>query len=116
VSFHSAAGLGNVTEDTLKAIMVRLDAIEQNMEPLQPLQMKVVKLDVMVIDHDHQHQALHDALHHVKMVQSALGAPCPQVRAHHGTKDNEATDPRNDFVSTAHKLEFPTAPMIHCHG
>jgi hypothetical protein len=118
MSSQSTAGMGNSIKDALKVIMLRLNAIEQKMEPLQPLQVKVAELEVAMTDHDLHCQEQQDVVNYVESAQSVPGASCPPPHGHHVPDDADPGDLAIDPIPMAHKLEFPNSmvPVAHYHG
>jgi hypothetical protein len=104
MSSQSATGSRDAVQDTLNAIMRRLDNIKLKLEPLQPLQMRMEALEAAVTDQDR-------AVHRIEMAQSAPSSHRPLPRARRGTRDDENGDPSHNSHSTDHK-----ASVTHCHG
>jgi hypothetical protein len=87
--------------------MKRLDAIENKMQPRQPLQDKVAGLAEIVRDHAEQQRAVHTIVERVEMAQRSqvIGHLPNQGCRRTGEDDND--DQGGNFLPTAQKLEFP---------
>jgi hypothetical protein len=111
MSSQSATGSRDAVQDTLNAIMCRLDNFKLKLEPLQLLQMRMEALEAAVTDQDRHQQELQDTVHRVEMAQSAPSSHRPPPRVRRGTGDDENGDPSHNSHSTVHK-----ASVTHCHG
>ncbi|KAG8100949.1 hypothetical protein GUJ93_ZPchr0363g33406 [Zizania palustris] len=87
-------------------LSIRLE-FEGGLQPLQPLPTKVTKVEVVVTKHGQQQQALNAAISRVETTKSAPRAGRSPACGHRGTTDGDEEEPGNDFIATAHKLEFP---------
>jgi hypothetical protein len=95
MSSQSDIRSGVVIEATLQVIMKCLDALEDKMQSLQPLQDKVDALEETVHVQEEQQLTLH----------TTVGCPPPHDRCRTGDGDDE--DQGGDFLPMLHKLKFP---------
>jgi hypothetical protein len=107
MSSQSATGSGIVIKEALKAIMKRLDTIENKMQPRQPLQDKVAGLKEIVRDHTEQQRAVHTIVERVEMAQRSQVIGHLPNQGCHRTGDDDDDDQGGNFLPTAQKLEFP---------
>jgi hypothetical protein len=104
MSSQSTVGLGVTIEAALQAIMTRLDA---KLQPLQPMQDQVEALEKTVCAQGEQQCALQTTVEQVDATHWNQGTGRPQQQGLRRTGDNDAEDQGGDFLPTAHKLEFP---------
>jgi hypothetical protein len=84
-------------------VVRRLAAIEDIVRPLQPMADQFPTLQRMT--EQEQHQVILNIA--VTQVENALRNQPPRGAPHHLCAATDEDDPGNDFIPTAHKLEFP---------
>jgi hypothetical protein len=97
MSFISAARSGTERENTLVDMVWCFAAIEELVRPLQPLKDQLAALEIKVVEQGHQ--PLNIALMHVKTMLPTQTTISIVIE--------DAADTGDNFLPTAHKLEFP---------
>jgi hypothetical protein len=103
-SFAVGSGVGKDNEEvTLVDIARRLSAIEEIVQPMQLVPNAVATLEGTVRDQGQQQAALNIALTRVERQLQDLGRG---FQGRHRAVADDEDDPGDDFIPTAHKLEF----------